>query len=118
MVRDEYARYIVTRSDHLWCAPHPPVDASHLWVPARDAEAWDGGRWADMWATDQHTVLPAAHVLQVLDTLPRLLAAPDEHASGCDGRRGDQVERRVRPRRALYRASGLLHLVRLSVSRE
>ena len=56
-------------------------------------------------------MLPAAHALQALDTLPRLLAAPDAHARWM--RAKQQIKWSVEFVLAEhYRASGLLHLVR------
>ena len=67
-VLHRYARVVLTRSDTLFCAPHPPVDFEHIWIP-RGEEDWYG-------ITDRHAVLPADVALQSISILTHFFRDP------------------------------------------
>jgi len=66
-----YARFVLTRSDFVHCAPHPPIDFEHIWHP-RGEEDWYG-------LTDRHSVYPAALVLTAVAPLWWLFEDPSRH---------------------------------------
>ena len=72
-VLHRYARVVLTRSDTLFCAPHPPVDFDHIWIP-RGEEDWFG-------LTDRHAVFPARVALQGISMLTLLFRDPKGYAA-------------------------------------
>ncbi len=66
----EYSWFILTRSDYLYLAPHPPLDLlsnASAWAPR--AEAYWG-------ITDRHIVFKTSEARRVLDVLTPLLKDP------------------------------------------
>lgn len=69
---DRYDSFIVTRSDYVWTAPHPPLsalDSEYLWIP--DGEGYGG-------ITDRHVVLPAGLLHHYLALIREILLSPAE----------------------------------------
>ena len=69
----EYSWFIVSRSDYLYVAPHPPLDllGNHrTWMPR--GEGYGG-------VTDRHLVLPAHELRRALDILRPLVTDPDRY---------------------------------------
>lgn len=68
---NRYERFIVTRSDFFWAAPHPPMallSPHHVWVP--QGQDHDG-------LNDRHAVVSAPDVPAFLDVMSPLLRHPD-----------------------------------------
>lgn len=68
----KYAWFVLSRSDYLYVAPHPPLDllgGSRAWIPR--GEGYGG-------VTDRHVVFSADEVRRVLDLLRPLVTDPTD----------------------------------------
>ena len=66
-----YDRFVITRSDFIWEAPHPPMELlnpQYIWFP--DGEGYNG-------LTDRHVVLSKHNVYQYLNIIGPILAEPE-----------------------------------------
>ncbi len=71
-VLERYDRFVVTRSDFVWLAPHPPLsilNRESLWVP--DGEHYGG-------LTDRHLVVSRDDAVPALSLIDDILLRPDE----------------------------------------
>ena len=69
---DRYDRFVITRSDFVWCCPHPPLsvlDHRAIWIP--DGEDHDG-------LADRHVVVSRADVVNCLNLMDAIVGQPDE----------------------------------------
>lgn len=69
---DRYERFVITRSDFLWLAPHCPLDAlsaDRIWIPAGEDH---GG------LNDRHAVVSRTHLIAYLDGLIPILTSPEK----------------------------------------
>lgn len=70
---DEYAHFVITRSDFVYQMPHPKVermDDSKIWIP--DGEHYNG-------YTDRHVVLSPQHVEPYLNILNHFVLKSNEY---------------------------------------
>jgi hypothetical protein len=99
---ERYERFVVTRSDFLWLAPHPPLELlreDRVWIP--EGEDWEG-------INDRHAILDRSSLAAYLDGLTPIVTAPEALLNAApDG--GWGAEQYLRWRLA---ASGLLTQVR------
>ena len=75
-----YDRFIITRSDFIYAAPHPCLDAierGSIWLP--DGEDWGG-------LVDRHMVVNNDDVIKSLSTLSDLLRNPEDWAAALAAR--------------------------------
>jgi len=69
---DKYDRFIVTRSDYLYCAPHPPLEMlspDHIWMP--EGETYGG-------YTDRHLVASSKDIIKCIDLMDDIILAPEK----------------------------------------
>eukprot|EP01037_Dinobryon_pediforme_P001802 gene1802-1832_t len=70
-VLDHYDRFVVTRSDFLWMAPHPPLSVLRpdaVWIPEGEAH---GG------VTDRHIVVSRQDLAACLGLIDEVVLRPD-----------------------------------------
>ena len=72
-VRDQYDRYVVTRSDHYYCGPNDLslLDNNYIWIPK--GEAYFHG------LCDRHLIANASTIHAALDILPQLVRNPEAY---------------------------------------
>lgn len=69
---NKYDRFIVTRSDYMYCAPHPPlnlISPKYIWIP----EGEDYGGY-----TDRHLVSSNEDIIQCLDLMNNIITQPQK----------------------------------------
>ena len=67
---DKYDRFIVTRSDYLYCAPHPPLEMlspDNVWMP--EGETYGG-------YTDRHLVVNRKDLIKCLNLMDDIVLSP------------------------------------------
>ena len=67
---ERYDRFIITRSDFVWEAPHPPIlnlNPKNIWIP--DGEGYGG-------VTDRHAVLSRTNIEPYLDLIGPIIKEP------------------------------------------
>jgi hypothetical protein len=77
----QYDRFIITRSDFLYVAPHPcleAIDPRYIWLP--DGENYGG-------LADRHMVVSASDLAESLSTLGDILRYPDDWERELNSRR-------------------------------
>jgi hypothetical protein len=77
-LHERYERFIVTRSDFLYTAPHPCIEAldpAMIWIP--DGEDWGG-------LADRHMVVSGDHVAESLSALSDILRNPKQWADALE----------------------------------
>lgn len=82
-----YERVIVTRSDFIWRAPHPPIgelSPERIWVP--DSEGYGG-------VTDRHAILSSSNIKNYLDVLTPVLLNPNQIKIEMSGHNNWNLER-------------------------
>jgi hypothetical protein len=69
---EKYERFVITRSDFVWKAPHPNpeiLDPESVWIP--DGEGYGG-------VTDRHAVLSRSNLISYLNLMERIIRFPGE----------------------------------------